>query len=123
MCVISRLALLLYLFIHCIAASNCKHYRTKVYFRFLCINKVIIIIIIRFIGEIPLDLPLVLRQSNPRTPILLLHKQEQEGAEKLVADFAARKQSRLLRVVLSGTGTAEERTARKLIHKAMAEVR
>ena len=77
----------------------------------------------RFIGEIPLDLPLVLRQSNPRTPILLLHKQEQEGAEKLVADFAARKQSRLLRVVLSGTGTAEERTARKLIHKAMAEVR
>lgn len=76
----------------------------------------------RFIGEIPLDLPLVLRQSSPRTPILMLHRQEHDSAEKLVTEFAARKQNRLLRVVLSGGGATEERTARKLIYKAMADV-
>ena len=78
---------------------------------------------VRFIGEIPLDLPLVLRQSSPRTPILMLHLQEHDSAEKLVMDFAARKQIRLVRVVMSGVGSVEERAARKLLHKAMTDVR
>ena len=53
----------------------------------------------------------------------MLHCQEHDSAEKLVMDFAARKQIRLVRVVMSGVGAPEERAARKVLHKAMADVR
>jgi hypothetical protein len=76
----------------------------------------------RFCGEVSLDLPLVLRQSSPTIPILMLYQDNPQVARRLVYDFAMRKQMKTLVVSLSGAGIAEDRVARKKIQKAAQEV-
>ena len=56
-------------------------------------------------------------------PILLLYKQEADTANKLFTDFANRKQNKFLTLSVSDDNPSSERTVRKYIQKAMAEVR
>ena len=70
-----------------------------------------------------MDLPILLRQSSPMVPILLLYKQEGDTAIRLFTDFANRKQNKFLTLAISDNNPSSERTARKYIQKAMAEVR
>lgn len=46
----------------------------------------------RYTTEVPLDLPFAYRQSESRTPIVLLYTQEANMVEKLVIEGAQRKQ-------------------------------
>ena len=46
----------------------------------------------RYTTEMPLDLPFAYRQSESRTPIVLLYTQEANMVEKLVIEGAQRKQ-------------------------------
>ena len=63
----------------------------------------------------------ILRQSCPTTPVLFLYNQEREMAEKIITEFANRKQCRTLVVTLSGVGQTEERLAKKYLQKGMEE--
>lgn len=71
--------------------------------------------------EMPLDLPFAYRQSESRTPIVLLYTQEANMVEKLVIEGAQRKQVELHVLALANVGIGEERAARKTIHKAMVQ--
>ena len=46
----------------------------------------------RYTTEMPLDLPFAYRQSESRTPIVLLYTQEANMVEKLVIEGAQKKQ-------------------------------
>ena len=76
----------------------------------------------RFCGEVSLDLPLVLRQSSPTIPILMLYQDNPQMAHRLVQDFATRKQVKTIIVALSGAGVTEDRMAKRKILKAAQEV-
>ncbi|XP_048577711.1 dynein axonemal heavy chain 8 isoform X3 [Nematostella vectensis] len=75
----------------------------------------------RYTSELSLDLPYTYRQSDCRTPIVLLYTQEANMVEKLVTEGAERKQVEIQIVALCNTGSNEERMARKLIHRAMQQ--
>ena len=77
----------------------------------------------RYYGDVPVDLPVLLRQSSPKIPILLLYKQEGDTANKLFTDFANRKQNKFITLTISDNNPSSERTTRRYIQKAMAEVR
>ena len=49
----------------------------------------------RCTGEIPLDLPFAYRQSECRTPIVLVYTKEANMVEKLVIEGAQKKQVRM----------------------------
>ena len=76
----------------------------------------------RYSGEIPLDMSAVLRQSSPQIPILIIYSTERDTAEKLVFEFANRKQVKTLVAHLSGSGASEDRTVKRLLAKGMKEV-
>jgi hypothetical protein len=78
--------------------------------------------ICRYVGDIPLDVNLLLRQVGPATPIVVLYRSERASAERLVEENAARRPHPLLRIHLSGTGHAEEKRARKLLTQARNQV-
>jgi hypothetical protein len=69
-----------------------------------------------------LDLNGALRQSSPKTPLLVLYLTEKEVAEKTVMNFAAKKQLDLIPVSMSGPTHAIEKATRKCLMKAMATV-
>lgn len=75
----------------------------------------------KYTTEVPLDLPFAYRQSESRTPIVLLYTQEANMVEKLVIEGAQRKQVELHVLALANVGIGEERAARKTIHKAMVQ--
>lgn len=75
----------------------------------------------KYTTEMPLDLPFAYRQSESRTPIVLLYTQEANMVEKLVIEGAQKKQVELHVLALANVGIGEERVARKLIHKAMVQ--
>ena len=76
----------------------------------------------RYAYDVPLDPGLVLRQSSPVTPIMLLYTREGDLAERLFTEFAAKKQTTSAVVSLSNAEPNEERRARKAIQKAMQDV-
>ena len=73
-------------------------------------------------GDVTLDHQLLLKQSGPTTPLLIMYTMEKDAAEKVLYEFARRKQQSYKSVVLSGSGAGEERLARKTIQEAMTEV-
>jgi len=75
----------------------------------------------KYTSEMPLDLPFAYRQSESRTPIVLLYTQEANMVEKLVIEGAQKKQVELHVLALANVGIGEERVARKMIHKAMVQ--
>ncbi|KAI8520697.1 hypothetical protein Bbelb_004510 [Branchiostoma belcheri] len=75
----------------------------------------------KYAGEIPLDLPGVLRQSTPQTPIILLYTSESDLAETLFTEFAAKKQEACQVVYLSSGSPQEERRVRRAMAKAAEE--
>lgn len=75
----------------------------------------------KYTSEMPLDLPFAFRQSESRTPIVLLYSQEANMVEKLVVEGAQRKQVELHVLALANVGIGEERLARKMIHRAMVQ--
>ncbi|XP_066278010.1 uncharacterized protein [Branchiostoma lanceolatum] len=75
----------------------------------------------KYAGEIPLDLPSVLRQSTPQTPIILLYTSESDLAETLFVEFAAKKQESCQVVYLSSGSPQEERRVRRAMAKAAEE--
>lgn len=77
---------------------------------------------LRFCGDIGPDLPMVLRQSTPKIPILMLHTTEAQTAQKLFNEFAVKKQTKIQIVPLSGHGAAAEKVVKKHLMKGMAEV-
>ena len=83
---------------------------------------VISLSMLRYHGEVGIDLPLMLRQSTPAKPLLLLYEKKGDTAERLFTEFAAKKQNKTLSVTLTSNNVSEERQARKLLQKAMAEV-
>ncbi|XP_071801693.1 uncharacterized protein [Asterias amurensis] len=75
----------------------------------------------RYIGEVALDLPGVVRQSTPLTPILLLYTKEGDLAERMFHEYAAKKQCKTLVVPLCNSEQNEERSTRRAIQTAMQE--
>ena len=79
--------------------------------------------LLRYSGEYALDLATCVKQSTPQTPILLLYTTESDTAERLLNEQANKKGVKISAVPISGQAPlAEEKTARKYIAKAMAEV-
>ncbi|ESO89151.1 hypothetical protein LOTGIDRAFT_229063 [Lottia gigantea] len=75
----------------------------------------------KFFGEIPLDLPSLLRQSSTSIPIILLFSFEGDLASKLFTDFANRKQAKSIVINLTDYSPATDKYVKKQIQKAMAE--
>ena len=77
---------------------------------------------LRYYGDVGVDLPTLLRQSSPLIPIMLLYRLEAEVALKLFNDFAYKKQVKTHILPVTDNNPNTEKTARKFIQKAMAEV-
>ncbi|XP_068697910.1 dynein axonemal heavy chain 8-like [Montipora foliosa] len=75
----------------------------------------------KYTSEMPLDLPFAFRQSESRSPIVLLYTQEANMVEKLVIEGAQKKQVELHVLALANVRIGEERVARKMIHRAMVQ--
>ncbi|XP_028415382.1 dynein heavy chain 8, axonemal-like isoform X2 [Dendronephthya gigantea] len=75
----------------------------------------------RYTSDLPLDLAFVHRQSDSRTPVLLLYDEESSILQTLVRDLAGKKQVDLSVVHLATGCSNEERYARRSLHKAMTE--
>ncbi|XP_071504103.1 dynein axonemal heavy chain 5-like [Diadema antillarum] len=75
----------------------------------------------KYAGDVPIDPGLVMRQTSPTIPILMLYTREGDLAERIFHEMAAKKQMRSSVVSLSNAEAGEERRARKAIQKAMQE--
>ncbi|XP_064629693.1 uncharacterized protein LOC135488785 isoform X2 [Lineus longissimus] len=76
----------------------------------------------KFIADTGYDFNLILKQSTPKTPILMLNTQEPEVATKLFLDFAIKKQGMMASVIhLYNSSHAKEKNTKKAIQKAMEE--
>ncbi|XP_035829673.1 dynein heavy chain 5, axonemal isoform X2 [Aplysia californica] len=75
----------------------------------------------KYNSDISLDLPTVLRQSTPTLPIMLLFRNESEQTFKMFQDFANKKQTRVITVLLTDNNMGDERAVKKQILKGMAE--
>lgn len=76
----------------------------------------------RMLSDQLLDLSALLKQSAPHVPILVLYNGEQEVAERLVSDLAQSRQVDTLRMTLTGHTSGEDKTARALVQRAIAQV-
>ena len=77
----------------------------------------------RYSGDVPFDHQYVLKQSTPTTPVLIMYTREKDAGEKTLHEFARKKQQGYKTIMLSGSGPAEDRQARKTIQECMAEVK
>ena len=76
----------------------------------------------RYVGDVSLDIGLLLKQSSATTPLLLMYAKEPEAAEKMFSEFASKKQCKSLVLNLSDYGPTEEKMARKMLQHAAKEV-
>uniref|UniRef100_A0A2C9K4Z2 AAA+ ATPase domain-containing protein n=1 Tax=Biomphalaria glabrata TaxID=6526 RepID=A0A2C9K4Z2_BIOGL len=74
----------------------------------------------KYITDISLDLPTVLRQSSFTLPILLLFRTESELTLRVLQEFAVKKQTKFLTIVLTDN-LSDERSVKKQIHRGMTE--
>ncbi|KAK6987321.1 dynein heavy chain 5 axonemal, partial [Biomphalaria glabrata] len=74
----------------------------------------------KYITDISLDLPTVLRQSSFTLPILLLFRTESELTLRVFQEFAVKKQTKFLTIVLTDN-LSDERSVKKQIHIGMTE--
>ncbi|XP_055889444.1 dynein axonemal heavy chain 8-like isoform X3 [Biomphalaria glabrata] len=74
----------------------------------------------KYITDISLDLPTVLRQSSFTLPILLLFRTEAELTLRVFQEFAVKKQTKFLTIVLTDN-LSDERSVKKQIHRGMTE--
>ncbi|XP_041462850.1 dynein heavy chain 8, axonemal-like [Lytechinus variegatus] len=75
----------------------------------------------KYTNDVSIDPNVILRQTSPVIPILLLYTREGDVAEKIFQEFSAKKQVQGLVVNLSSAEHNEERRARKAIQHAMQE--
>ncbi|KAK3577475.1 hypothetical protein CHS0354_032326 [Potamilus streckersoni] len=74
-----------------------------------------------YFGDVPLDLPTMLRQSSTDVPLLMMYKIDADSALRLFSDFASKKQAKTLILPVYESNPNSERTAKKYIKKAASE--
>ncbi|XP_060567478.1 dynein axonemal heavy chain 5-like [Ruditapes philippinarum] len=74
-----------------------------------------------YYGDVGIDFPVLVKQSSPMVPIMLLYTREAEVALKMFNDFSYKKQNKTLQVSVTDNNPNTERTARKYLQKGMAE--
>ena len=80
------------------------------------------ILFCRYSADVPFDHQFTFKQSSPTTPVLIVYTKEKDAGERVLAEFARKKQQSYKSVMLSGSGPGEERQARKIIQESMTDV-
>ena len=80
------------------------------------------ILFCRYSSDVPFDHQFTFKQSSPTTPVLIVYTKEKDAGERVLAEFARKKQQSYKSVMLSGSGPGEERQARKIIQESMTDV-
>ncbi|XP_030850579.1 dynein heavy chain 8, axonemal isoform X3 [Strongylocentrotus purpuratus] len=75
----------------------------------------------KYTNDVAIDPNVILRQTSPVIPVLLLYTREGDVAEKIFHEFSAKKQVQGTVVNLSNAEHNEERRARKAVQHAMQE--
>lgn len=79
-------------------------------------------LLFRYIGDMSLDLPNALRLSTTNLPIVLFFQNESEQTVKILQEFANKKQTKFVIVLLTDNNLSDEKAVKKQILKAMQEV-